>query len=101
MRTSTAWRCRRRGPGDTGARGRGAEPMSTQLPDLPALTAGLFAAVGGPVTVTHRERNEMASTFPSEVLTCRFGDGAERRVHAKYEGGDARHTAEGHRGGVG
>jgi hypothetical protein len=69
------------------------------LPDAAALTSGLSAAFGGPVVVFTRERNVMASTFPSEVVTCRLADGSDRRVFCKYGARHIRHR-HGHRGGV-
>ena len=56
--------------------------MQTSLahfPDLETLTAGLTSALagaaGGRLTVVDRQPNPHASTFPSEVVTCRLGDG--------------------------
>jgi hypothetical protein len=65
-----------------------------------ALTAGLTAALGGPVEVVGRESNVHASTFPSEVVNCRLAGGEVRWVFCKYGVGSIRHLF-GHRGGVG
>src|SRR5438128_5539631 len=76
------------------------------LPDLATLTARLNTLREGdglvprPVTILSREKNFYASTFPSEVVTCRLADGQERRLLCKYAGG-RNHNAHGHRGGVG
>jgi hypothetical protein len=60
------------------------------FPDVHTLTAGLTAALGGEgvppyrVTVVGREPNPYASTFPSEIVTCRLGDGTKHRLLCKY-----------------
>jgi hypothetical protein len=75
------------------------------LPDAQTLTAGLTAALGGeglagdPVTVLGREPNPYASTFASEIVTCRWPDGTERRLFCKY-GAGADRGVHGHKGGV-
>jgi hypothetical protein len=76
-----------------------AGPRSAPFPDRPTLAAGLGAALGGPVTLLRRKRNDYSSTFPSEVVTCRLADGSERRLFCKYSAGVG-HNAHGHRGGV-
>ncbi len=72
-------------------------------PSLEALTAGLTAALNGaargPVRVLARRPNPLAATFPSEVVTCRAGGGAELQLLCKYAAGRD-HSAHGHRGGV-
>lgn len=80
--------------------------MNAVLPHLPddqALAAGLKSALAGTgcasVTVVNRVVNPNASTFPSEVVTCRLGNGDQLRLLCKYGGHD--HPAYGHRGGVG
>lgn len=75
----------------------------THLPDDRALCAGLASvlAIGGKgigLTVVERTPNPHASTFPSEVVTCRIGDGELVRLLCKYGGHE--HAAFGHRGGV-
>jgi hypothetical protein len=78
---------------------------SPLLPDARALAAGLTAALGGegpaagPVTVLARAPNPYASTFPSEVVTCRWPNGSERRLFCKYGAGPAG-DVHGHKGGV-
>src|SRR5262245_45134761 len=50
--------------------------------------------------VIRRERNPYSSTFPSEIVTCRFKDGQTVRLLCKYTRG-REHNSFGHRGGVG
>lgn len=74
------------------------------LPDTQALTDGLAAVLGdgaaaGPVTVIARKPNVYASTFPSEVVTCRWPDGSKRRLFCKY-GPRSSRNGDRHRGGV-
>ncbi len=72
------------------------------LPRLEALAEGLGAASGargGTVVVLDRMPNEYASSFPSEIVTCRIGDGPELRLVCKYADGSG-HSAFGHRGNV-
>src|SRR5260370_40325542 len=63
-----------------------------QLPDAQTLTAGLTAALSGagpaaePVTVLGREPNSYASSFASEIVTCRRG-AEELRLFCKYSAG--------------
>ena len=52
------------------------------------------------MTVVNRLRNPHASTFPSEVVTCRVGGGGRLRLFCKYGTGRDNHRAHGHRGGV-
>jgi hypothetical protein len=81
---------------------------STHLPRVPgldALTAGLTSVLAGEgsadrrLTVLHREPNALASTFPSEIVTCRLDHENMLRLLCKYEGGHS-HSSHGHRGGV-
>jgi Phosphotransferase enzyme family len=75
---------------------------SAQFPDLQVLTLGftsVFRSNGytdGQVTVLDREPNIYTSSFPSEVVTCRFDDGSELQLLCKY---GAEH-AQGHWGGI-
>jgi hypothetical protein len=75
------------------------------LPDPQTLTAGLTLALRSegrpaePVTVLGREPNPYASTFPSEIVTCRLPDGSKRRLFCKY-GAGADRGVHGHKGGV-
>jgi len=75
------------------------------LPDLTTLTkrlaAGLHAAAGNgnAVKVLKRTRPRFMSTFPNEIVTCRWPGGRRRRVFIKY-GADRTHSAWGHRGDV-
>jgi hypothetical protein len=81
------------------------QALHSLLPELPVLTIGLESvfggngAVGGAVAVLDRRPNIYASTFPSEIVTCRFPDGGERRLLCKYAAGQS-HDAYGHRGRV-
>ncbi len=51
------------------------------------------------VVVLDRRPNVYASTFHSEVITCRLPDGSKRRVLCKHSSGFD-HNCYGHRGGV-
>jgi hypothetical protein len=51
------------------------------------------------VTVLAREPHSYVSTFPSEIVTCRFNDGSELRLFYKY-GACHSHNDYGHRGGI-
>ena len=78
--------------------------LRASLPDLATLTAALGAVLGaetadGPIEIVNRRPNEYASSFPSEVVTCRLRDGHELRVLVKLQGGQS-HRAHGHRGDV-
>ena len=76
----------------------------SRFPDLDSLTAGLTSVLradgttAGRVMVLHREPC-LWGTFTKEIVTCRFEDGAERRLLCKYEAG-RNHNCYGHRGGV-
>jgi len=39
----------------------------------------------GPVTISHRGKNDYTSTHPSEIIRCRLAGGMEREVFLKYE----------------
>jgi aminoglycoside phosphotransferase (APT) family kinase protein len=77
----------------------------TLLPDLTTLTAGLRQVLGkhrafwDQVTVVERKSNLYESTFPSEIVTCRLGDGSCPRLFCKYECQQS-NADFGHRGGV-
>jgi hypothetical protein len=81
------------------------QPWHPPPPELTALAAGLRAAFhasgsrDGGVSVVGRRPNTFASTFPSEIVTCRLGDGNKVRLLCKYEAGLFENTY-GHRGGV-
>jgi Phosphotransferase enzyme family len=81
------------------------QPPLSLFPDLQTLTVGLMSvfrgngSLGGQLAVLERKPNLYASTFPSEIVTCRFDDGRERRLLCKYAAGRSHH-AHGHRGGV-
>lgn len=75
--------------------------------DVPSqlnLEAGLTAVLAAHVPsehlrVVHREAAVYESTFPAEVVTCRFADGAERMFYIKYHHDDQRDSF-GHKSGV-
>jgi hypothetical protein len=57
------------------------------------------AVLPAPLEIINRKLPRMMSTFPNEVVTCRFANGRKRRLFLKYEGGH-NHDSYGHRGGV-
>jgi Phosphotransferase enzyme family len=77
----------------------------TLLPDDQLLKARLESALGGNgsvgegFTILQRQPNAYASTFPSEIVRCRLGNGSELCLLCKYGAGQSPGTA-GHRGGV-
>jgi hypothetical protein len=81
------------------------EPSPFRLPDPDALSAGLNAIFGGngsgycPVTILDRTPVAYASTYPSEIVTCRVGDRGELTLYCKYMAGLS-FDSYGHRGGV-
>ena len=74
-----------------------------KLPDTPALTQGLnvvFGTVAGDgLTIVGRRIHSRASTFPLEIVRCRFGDGNVLNVVCKYSA-SAENSCHGHRGGI-
>ena len=78
------------------------------LPDLQTLTTNFskvltthgFAAAR--LSILDRQPNIYASTFPSEIVTCQFGNGSERRLLCKYGAGHDTSLSgvTGHKGGV-
>ena len=72
------------------------------LPDVDTLACGLKAALktdGCPLTIVERQPQIYASSYPSEIVRCRFADGSERQILCKYATG-LDHNTYGHRGGV-
>jgi aminoglycoside phosphotransferase (APT) family kinase protein len=73
------------------------------LPDSGVLARGLGVVLhpdsGEAVTLLDRRAHGEASTFPSEVVTCRLRTGERLELLCKYSG-DREHGAHGHRGGV-
>ncbi len=67
------------------------ETTLTVFPDQTVLAVHLTkmltadGVTAGPVTVIDRCRNIYSSTFPSEVVTCRFSDGSQRQLLCKYQ----------------
>src|SRR5260370_8416033 len=80
-------------------------PTKVQFPQLEALTAGLSAVLGSNgsggtrVNIIDRSPSVFASTYPSEIVTCRVGDRAEIKVYCKYMTGLGS-SSYGHRGGL-
>src|SRR5712692_3975583 len=80
------------------------ETAPSWTPDLETLSAGLTAVLElhSPnvcrVMVRDRHPNIYASSTPTEIVTCAFGDGTERKLLCKYSSGDA-YTGHGHWGG--
>ena len=78
---------------------------SSLLPNLQTLTVGLTSVLrshgstSNQVTILRRQLNIYATSFPSEIVTCRVDDGSELRLFCKYAAGHS-HNAYGHRGGV-
>ena len=76
-----------------------------QFPDSKTLTLGLtsvFRSSGDglcEVTILDRKPAVEASTSPSEIVTCRLGDGNELRLFCKYAASHNR-TSHGHRRGL-
>jgi hypothetical protein len=75
-------------------------------PDRDGLTAALAWVVGrngyarGPLAAVRREPTPYVTTFPCEIVTCRFEDGARLRLFCKYAAKDGK-CSHGQRGGVG
>jgi hypothetical protein len=76
-----------------------------EFPDMNTISEKLNSAlretqsVNNQVTILNRERNTLASTFPSEIITCKMGDGSERQIFVKYSAGLS-HNSYGHRGDI-
>jgi hypothetical protein len=79
--------------------------LADMLPDLDGLTMGLTTVFNtngvarGSLTVVHRERSPYSTTFPCEMVTCRFQDGSKLQLFCKYTGA-IDYTGHGHRGKV-
>jgi hypothetical protein len=78
--------------------------LRASLPDLTVLRAGLTTVFAGKsaraqLTIIDRTPNEYASSFPSEIVTCRLGDSRELRLLVKVSAGQS-HRSYGHRGDV-
>lgn len=80
-------------------------PTKVQFPQPEALTAGLSAVLGSNgsggtrVNIIDRIPSVFASTYPSEIVTCRVGDRGEIKVYCKYMTGLGS-SSYGHRGGL-
>lgn len=71
----------------------GGQSVATSFPSFERLVSGLKSIFGGksstgvPITVVSRAPNIYASTFASEVVTCRFVDGSISKLFCKYGSG--------------
>ncbi len=80
-------------------------PLS-RVPNIRTLERGLATifrdsgATTGTVTVLCREPNLYESTYASEIVSCRVGDGSERVILCKYAALYDGHHRHGHRGGT-
>lgn len=74
----------------------------SRLPNLRTLTGGLASVLRSRVTVIDRQPNIYASTFPSEVVTCRVDGRSELLLFCKYGAGHGTSLSgiTGHKGGV-
>jgi aminoglycoside phosphotransferase (APT) family kinase protein len=76
-----------------------------QFPGLKALTEGLNALLGAGgsaprnVAILHRTPSIFASTYPSEIVTCRADSHGELKLYCKYKAA-AGGSSFGHRGGL-
>jgi hypothetical protein len=71
-----------------------------RIPDLESLTAGLNKVIGRRgLTIVDRTPVPCASTYPSEIVTCRIQGSGELKVYCKYFSG-LNYESYGHRGGV-
>jgi phosphotransferase family enzyme len=80
-------------------------PAPAPTPSLSALATGLASVLNhhgsrrGPLEILRRNRSRYSSTFPSEIVTCKFPEGGRLRLLCKYAGREF-YTGHGHRGGV-
>src|SRR5436190_22704945 len=72
-------------------------PAARDIEDLKLALAYVFS---GPVAIVDRSPNWWASTFPSEVITCRLSSGKEYRLLCKFGSESGTRLAFGHRRGV-
>ncbi len=77
----------------------------SEFPSLLKLTAGLRSALSasrhviGKLRILDREPALTASTFPSEIVTCRLDNGTQLRLYCKYAVGYS-HDSHDHRRGL-
>ena len=80
-------------------------PLVPDIAELRAALAPICDAAqisAAPLTAVRREENEYSRTYASEIVTCCFADGSERRLFLKYMTVlDAAHHDHGMRGGLG
>ena len=75
------------------------------LPDLDSLTAALASVFNhngsarGGLTAVRREPTPYVTTFPCEIVTCRFADGTRLRLFCKFAARDGK-CSHGQRGGL-
>jgi thiamine kinase-like enzyme len=78
------------------------------LPDLQTLTSNLTHVLrthgfaGAQLSILHRQPNIYTASFPSEIVTCQFGNGSELRLLCKYGAGHGSSLSgiTSHKGGV-
>ena len=65
------------------------------VPDLETLRDGILSVLGGHdgTILLQRKPNHRASTFASEIVTCRMADGVQRRLFCKYAKAHQGHEA--------
>ena len=69
--------------------------MAAALPELPYLEQALSELItaadrdGAGLSIEHRRPNMHASTFASEIITCRLGDGRSIELLCKHADGEA------------
>jgi thiamine kinase-like enzyme len=77
-----------------------------QIPDTEAVESALRSAVAQQgcdldiVEIVERQPSVYASTYPLEILTCKFSDGKERKIICKRQVKHRPASGHGHRGGV-
>src|SRR5258708_31268733 len=78
------------------------QEFSHRVPDEDRLAFALNSAFNsngnqnGYVAIIKRQFSVRASSYPSEIVTCRFEDGREQRIMCKYSAGFI-HNSQGHR----
>lgn len=79
--------------------------LNQKYPDLQALKENInsilstYYSLDVQITILAREPNSVASTFPSEILTCQLADGSELRILCKYSV-ERSYNTHGHQNGL-
>src|SRR5216683_1380858 len=76
--------------------------MEQDLNGLTAALESIFSSNGfsqGRLTAMHREPTPYITTFPCEIVTCRFSSGKRLRLFCKYAAAQGK-CSHGQRGGV-